>query len=73
MEWILANSFLPSSQVPLGQLPILLMAGQVLLEAGKESIPGLLGGFLKPVDRVELLNISVAGHPGSAHLVSEIG
>ena len=56
--------------VPVGQPPILLLAGQVLLEAGEESIPGLLGGVRELVHLLELLKllrvkIRVARHPGS--------
>ena len=57
-------------QGPVGQPSLLLLAGQVTLEASKESIPGLLDGFLELVDLLKLLELPrvelrVARHPGS--------
>ena len=59
------------------QLPqvLLLFAGQVVLEAGEVSIPGLLGDLLEHGNLVELfklgwVEVGVGGHPGSATLLS---
>ena len=59
------------------QLPqvLVLLAGQVVHEAGKVLIPGLLGGLLEHGNLVELfklgwVEVSVGGHPDTATLLS---